>query len=206
MSDIPKDTSDVAQDDVGADIDESIGADIDTSEIPQHKVDTTPDTILLGDDVELRFDELKPNTRYEKHGYTFVTDDQGRPSRIQGFLSNKIGDRSTQQTEVGQLGNEFDEGGHLIATRFNGPTDGFNLVPQNANLNRGEWKAMENEWADILNNGGQVEVGIQPIYLDDTRRPAGFDVIYRTIDESGENYVTKSFYNESSKKDQVNGN
>ncbi len=219
MSDIPADKSNIAQDDVGSDIEESVGEDIDTSEIVHQDADKVhlgdntdeivhqdADTVHLGDNTELRFDELEPSTRYERHGYTYVTDEQGRPSMVHGYLVDQTGNRSAQQTEVGRLGNAFDEGGHLIAARFNGPTDGFNLVPQNANLNRGEWKAMENEWKKVLNSGGQVEVGIQPVYLDNTRRPAGFDVIYRTVDASGEKYVTKSFYNETNKEDSIDGN
>ncbi len=95
--------------------------------------------IQVDDGTEIRFDELKPNAVYEKKGYRFYTDEQGRPARIGGFLQDEPGSRSPQQTEVGHLGYKDDEGGHLIATRFNGPTDGFNLVPQHMNLNRGAW-------------------------------------------------------------------
>jgi filamentous hemagglutinin len=89
----------------------------------------------------------------------------------------------------------------MIATRFHGPPDGFNIVPQDADLNHKEWLSMEDEWATALKAGHEVEVGIQSTYLDDSRRPAGFDVIYRVIDkEAGEDkYYTKTFYNESSK-------
>lgn len=85
------------------------------------------------------------------------------------------------QKEIGKLGEDGDEGGHLIGARFNGPSDAFNLVPQNANLNRGEWKAMENEWARAVDAKKKVQVEIKPLYYDDTKRPEYFSVTY-TID------------------------
>lgn len=110
------------------------------------------------------------------------------------MLDLKNGIRSGQQTEIGKLGLETDEGGHLIATRFNGPPDAFNIVPQDANLNRGQWKAMENEWAEALKDGQQTEVIVAPVYADGISRPIGFDVLY-TIG-TGNKTITKSFYNE----------
>jgi hypothetical protein len=165
------------------------------TDIAQGTKGQTPDVIHVPDDVELQFDELESNATYEKNGYIYDTDEQGRPAFVAGTLKLEPGERSPQQTDVGHQGLETDEGGHLFATRFDGPTDGFNLVPQDANLNRGEWKAMENEWAEALENGHKVEVAVQPVYLDDSRRPVGFDVLY-SID--GQQY-TKTFYNESSK-------
>ena len=41
---------------------------------------------------------------------------------------------------------EFEEGGgHIIAQIFNGPGEQINYVPQAQTLNRGDWKAMEND-------------------------------------------------------------
>lgn len=45
---------------------------------------------------------------------------------------------------------ETDDGGHLIATIFNGDGNLDNLVPMNRNLNRGPWESMEREWAKLL--------------------------------------------------------
>lgn len=172
-------------------------------EDPTTKSSESRDEIIQVDDsTEIRFDELKPNATYEKEGYRFYTDEQCRPARIGGFLQDKPGHRNLeQQRKVGHLGNKGDEGGHLIATRFNGPTDGFNLVPQHMNLNRGAWKTMENKWSKTLKQGGVVEVATSPVYLDNTRRPMAFDVMYRIIDQSGDNYHTKTFNNQSSKEE-----
>jgi len=123
---------------------------------------------------EIKLD-LKPNTTYEKNGYIYKTDDLGRPEVISGDLKLKEGTRDIKlQGEIGKLGDEGDEGGHLIGTRFDGPADAFNLVPQDANLNRGEWKAMENEWAKALDNQKKVEVKIEVEYSDDGKHPEAF--------------------------------
>jgi filamentous hemagglutinin len=155
------------------------------------------DVVHIHGHEEIYFDELKPNTIYEKDAYRFHTDEHGRPSLISGYLKLEKGTRSEQQTIVGKLGLEYDEGGHLIGARFNGPSDGFNLVPQNMNLNRGAWKVMENDWERHLKAHERVEVAISPVYLDSSRRPIGFDVLYQIEDE----YYTKSFYNESAKEE-----
>lgn len=155
-----------------------------------------PEVAHVPEGEEVQNDELQPNAIYEKNGYEFQTDELGRPSFVSGKLELHTGERSKLQTEVGKLGLPSDEGGHLIGTRFDGPTDAFNLVPQDMNLNRGAWKTMENDWAEALEAGQEVEFAIQPAYLDDDpRRPFGFDVLYTINDQQ----FTKSFYNESSK-------
>ena len=53
-----------------------------------------------------------------------------------------------------------DQGGHLIARIFNGPSEQINYIPQNAKLNNGEWRAMENEWKKELKAGKRVEFDI----------------------------------------------
>lgn len=46
------------------------------------------------------------------------------------------------------------------------------------NLNKGVWKAMENSWAKDLKAGKKVDVQIQPIYSDNSKRPSSFNVTY----------------------------
>ena len=46
---------------------------------------------------------------------------------------------------------EFEEGGgHIITQIFNGPGEQINQVPQAQTLNRGDWKAMENDVKKLL--------------------------------------------------------
>jgi hypothetical protein len=155
--------------------------------------------IEVDDSEELKFGHLEPNTTYVKNGYEFHTDSKGRVDFVFGELVRKDGLRSTHQTEVGKEGLEGDEGGHLIGTRFDGPPDGFNLVPQNSNLNRAAWKSMEDQWAKALDGGQKVTIAATPVYLDDVSRPIGFDTVYSIDDE----WTTKSYYNESSKEQEI---
>jgi hypothetical protein len=137
---------------------------------------------------EVGIQELEPDAKYFRGAYEFHTDSKGRPKTVSGTLELKAGPRSPLQTRVGKLGRMTDEGGHLIGTRFNGPTDAFNLVPQDAELNRGAWRAMEGEWARSLGSGHELRVMIDPVYDLGHRRPSSFQVVYQ-VDLGNPRYV-----------------
>lgn len=167
------------------------------------------------------FDEngkLKPNEKYEVNGYKYETDRLGRIKHCEGDLRLEESKRNlAAQREVGGEdrhtgdGEEYDlrdkdDGGHLIGTRFGGSGEKDNLVAQNYNLNRGEYKKMENGWASTLeekNEKGEqaydVHVEIKPMYRGTSERPDTF-IVKDTIKEreSGEtiSQQTKEFKNE----------
>ena len=85
-----------------------------------------------------------------------------------------------------------DDGGHLIASIFKGSGNLDNLVPMNSNLNRGEWKRLENSWAEALDNNKTVEVKISPVYHGDSIRPVSFKIKYRI---NGKRWNISSFNN-----------
>ncbi|MEE5066535.1 DNA/RNA non-specific endonuclease, partial [Pseudomonas alliivorans] len=96
---------------------------------------------------------------------TYQTDSMGRVERVESNLSYAKNDRNTyQQCVAGQCGVSSDEGGHLIASVFNGPGEKLNLLPINGNLNKGAWNSMENTWANALKDGKPLNVKIEPIY------------------------------------------
>ncbi|MEY0291136.1 DNA/RNA non-specific endonuclease, partial [Providencia rettgeri] len=136
----------------------------------------------------------EPNTIYQVDGNkTYKTDSQGRVETVEAKLSLNSNDRNTyQQCKVGKCGVAGDEGGHLIATIFTGPGEKLNIVPMNSNLNRSEWKKMENSWAKALKDNKEVDVRIEPIYSGNSERPVKFNVRY-TIE--GERPVIKNFTN-----------
>ena len=75
-----------------------------------------------------------------------------------------------------------DDGGHLIASALDGAGDRVNIVPQASMLNRGDWKAMENELAGYLREGKNVSVKIEVGYpVGDGIRPDIFKVV-ATVD------------------------
>lgn len=122
----------------------------------------------------------EPNTVYQVDGNkTFQTDALGRTSSAESILVASKSDRNTyQQCKAGKCGTSGDEGGHLIASIFNGPGEKLNLVPMDGNLNKGVWKQMENTWANALKDGKQVNVKVEPVYTGDNKRPDSFSVTY----------------------------
>ena len=136
----------------------------------------------------------EPNTTYQVDGNkTYKTDSLGRVETVEAKLSLNSNDRNGyQQCKTGKCGVSGDEGGHLIATIFTGPGEKLNIVPMNSNLNRGEWKKMENSWAKALRENKQVEVKIDLVYSGDNNRPVKFNVKY-TIE--GERPVIKNLSN-----------
>ena len=71
-----------------------------------------------------------------------------------------------------------DDGGHYIARRFNGPTDAFNHFAQDANFNRGGYRALEDSWAKATAQGKAVIVRITPEYRGTSQRPYELDIAY----------------------------
>jgi len=112
---------------------------------------------------------------------------------VKGELTPEVFDRNKyQQCKAGKCGIDGDEGGHLIASIFGGPGEKLNLVPMNDNLNKGEWKKMENDWAEALAKDTKVKVNIVPKYNGSSPRPSSFDVEYRIGDQKP---VTLTFEN-----------
>ncbi|MDF9553384.1 DNA/RNA non-specific endonuclease [Bacillus cereus] len=128
---------------------------------------------------------LKPNVEYtSKEGYTYTTDSQGRVASCEGSLQLGDGKRNNYaQRVVGGNDRLDDDGGHLIATIFKDSGNMDNLVPMNCNLNRGEWKKLENEWANALNDGDKVRVKITPNYSGNSKRPDSVVIRYKIGDE-----------------------
>ncbi|WP_186649854.1 DNA/RNA non-specific endonuclease [Fluviispira vulneris] len=137
------------------------------------------------------------NSKYLVDNSTvYETDDQGRVKFVFAELKLQNKDRySYEQTKVRKQGNPGDEGGHLIANRFGGPSEAINLVPMDSNLNRREWNKMENLWADALKLGDRVEVKIIPVYLSNGKRPDEFKVQYKI----GNNKSVEKNFNNSPK-------
>ncbi len=159
-----------------------------------------------GDDVSSQAAPAATQTRDSQVGakaaaitpdrYNYVLDDLGRPVEASGKLKLGKGkrDQSAQKTAGGSDRLDDDDGGHLIAARFGGGYNAENLVPQNANLNRSAWKKMENEWADALKNGKEVEVRIRVEYEGDSKRPSRF-IVEHVIGEG--DAVRTEFVNEA---------
>ncbi|MBD1382630.1 T7SS effector LXG polymorphic toxin [Metabacillus arenae] len=138
---------------------------------------------------ESRRKVLKPNIQYSsKEGYVYKTDDKGRIVSCEGKLNLGNAKRNNHAQRI--VGREDrlpdDDGGHLIASIFKGSGNLDNLVPMNGNLNKGEWKKLENTWADALKQGDEVKVKVTPNYKGDSQRPVSFDIKYKIGDDEWE--------------------
>ncbi|WP_052124500.1 DNA/RNA non-specific endonuclease [Gallibacterium anatis] len=128
--------------------------------------------------------QLEPNTTYETDTATFNTDEKGRVITV--IFTPVLNDsprtaedkRNTAETK--KNGKEDDDGGHIQAHSLGGTSDPFNLVPQNDNLNRGKYKALENKFRNALKEGKEVNVEVKLRYDDPEypNRPSHFEVTF----------------------------
>ncbi|HYH96689.1 DNA/RNA non-specific endonuclease [Hyalangium sp.] len=94
------------------------------------------------------------NTWHTLNGKYHFIDSSGRPHRAYAYLPpiSTAARNDSCQGNVGQWGdaanpsNDYD-GGHLIGSQLGGWGGRANLVPQDANFNRGNWVALENKMA-----------------------------------------------------------
>lgn len=127
--------------------------------------------------------ELHANTTYEMNGYKYKTDDQGRIISAEGtlHLKDREGRLPIKDSIEGigkgdqQVG---DDRGHLIGDQFDGSNGLENMIPQDANINRNDFKNFENELAKEVKDGKEVKVKIEPVYDGDSRRPSAIVVTY----------------------------
>lgn len=130
---------------------------------------------------ELNARNLEANADYLVNGYKYGTDAQGRVTHVEGKLDLETAQRNDYQQKVSGRADRLpdDQGGHLIASIFNGPGDRLNLVPMNGNFNMGAWRQMEAKFEAALKRGEQVEVKIEAVYSGVSGRPDGFVVTSR---------------------------
>ena len=127
--------------------------------------------------------ELAPNSEYEINGYKYKTDDQGRIISAEGTLHLKDREgRLPIKDSIDDIGKgdqkEGDDRGHLIGDQFDGSNGLENMVPQDADINRNDFKNFENELAKEVKDGKEVNVKVEPIYDGDSHRPDAIVVTY----------------------------
>jgi len=129
-----------------------------------------------------RKNKLKPNIRYKtgEFDYYYETDGLGR---IEKFETDNL--QLTDRTErlnhskntQGKVKGE-DDAGHLIGDRFGGSPKIDNLVSQLSNVNKSQYKKIENKWAKAIDEGKNVKIDAEIKYDGNNLRPSGFDVKY----------------------------
>lgn len=115
----------------------------------------------------------------EENGHTWTVDETGTARVIIGTIelgATPPRSRTLQRRAGGGDRRASDDGGHYVAPRFNAPTRSFNLLPQDMNLNRGRWRALEDEWARDRRARRQVDYMIVPVLKGSSRRPSHINV------------------------------
>lgn len=136
--------------------------------------------VASGTAVVLR-DSSKPLRPIRRNGYTFYVDDADRTRDIQGTINpgNPSTRSRNEQRRAGQPDRRpTDDGGHYIAPRFSGPAEAFNHFAQDANFNRGAYRAIETLWGKATQAGKKVYVRISAFYQGQSRRPSQIVVTY----------------------------
>jgi DNA/RNA non-specific endonuclease len=142
---------------------------------PQHYFDTSGKKGTWNKELNQKLD---PNADYHANGYKFSTDAKGRVSSVEGQLVMSAADRAKYQQGVAGRADRLtdDEGGHLIASIFNGPGEAVNLKAMNGNFNKGAFRDLERTLADAVASGKKVTVRIDVVHNGDATRPDGFVV------------------------------
>jgi hypothetical protein len=103
------------------------------------------------------------------------------------------------QGAAGRAGEADDVGGHILGHRFVKDQGSVNMFPQNTQFNNGAYRTMENEWADWVKQGKQVDVQISFSGGTPTR-PDRVNVRYEVTDPASGELVysrAKPFNNEA---------
>lgn len=82
---------------------------------------------------------------------------------------------------------KYDDAGHLIGDRFGGANTIANLVSQLRNVNRGEYRVLEDRLAREIRKGKNVAMEGMVIYNKDRLRPEGI-LIETLIDGAKTSY------------------
>ena len=138
-------------------------------------------------------DSLVHNSTYEINGYTYQTDDLGRIVSAEGTVRLKDEGRKKLyiKDSMDAIGKgserDTDDRGHIIADQFEGANGLENIVPMDSELNKGDFRKLENRLADAVKDGSNVSYKVEPRYSDGSHRPSEF-VVTDVID--GETTVT----------------
>lgn len=141
--------------------------------------------------------KLISNIEYKVNGYDYRTDEKGRIISAEGTL--RLKERESRNPINENMNNiargyelNTDERGHLIADLFDGSNKIENLIPMDANLNKGEYKSMEMYLSKAVADGKSVRLEVRPAYDKTSFRPSHIIATYSINGEiSRKNFINK---------------
>lgn len=140
-----------------------------------------------------RDDTLLPDNTYVINDYEYKTDSMGKIVSAEGqvHLKDHKGRLEIKDSkEVIGRGDEreTDDRGHLVGDQLGGSNGMENIVAQDAKINQGDYKKLEDKLASEVKNGKDVYIKVEPIYGDkNSYRPTA--IKYTSI-VNGEKNIT----------------
>ena len=134
---------------------------------------------------------LNPNDSYELNNSIYTTDDKGRITNCESDpqrTPENPRDNDAQRDAGGEDRRTGDQGGHLVGRDLGGDSGEGNLVAMDSRINQSDYKRMENEIKEALDQGKSVHMKAELSYSDDSRRP---DKIKVTLTIDGKQDVYK---------------
>lgn len=123
--------------------------------------------------------KLEPNITYELNGSVYKTDGNGRiisckaePERS----PENPRDNEAQRDAGGADRKETDQGGHIVGRDLNGDGGTGNLVAMDSRINQSDYKRMENDVKNALDEGKEVTTETQISYTGNSERPDKIEV------------------------------
>ena len=129
--------------------------------------------------------ELKPDTTYELNGNIYTTDGQGRIVHCEAKPERSPEnprDINAQLQTGGEYRHSSDQGGHIVGRDLNGDGGAGNLVAMDSRINQSDYKRMENDIKDSLDEGSDVSLTTDIQYSGESKRP---DIITATKTADG---------------------
>lgn len=124
--------------------------------------------------VYLKDGELEPDTVYELNGNTYTTDELGRIIRCEAKPKRSPEnprDVNAQLQAGGIDRRPSDQGGHIVGRDLNGDGGAGNLIAMDSKINQSDFKRMENDIKDALDEEKDVATTTDISYSGDSKRP-----------------------------------
>lgn len=125
---------------------------------------------------------LSSNADYTANGTRYHTDDQGRITRFDGDLQKEAAPRSPADQAHLEGKQPGEHAGHLMAASRGGSGKVDNLIRQEPQVNRFDYRAFERENDQLVKKGDQVSLHGSLSYAGDSNRPTAIMVSREATD------------------------
>jgi DNA/RNA non-specific endonuclease len=149
--------------------------------------------------MKTKIDELFAATRsvsakVGRNDVKWTVDANGQTVKAEATLREVFPGAKRSSAETKAQGQADDVGGHIVGHRFVKDQGEVNLFPQNVQFNNSAYRKLENEWADWIKQGKEVQIDVQ-LSGGTAARPDTIDVFYKVVDPATGKTVYKDSAN-----------